>query len=66
MSNQNAIVDDEPDGKSEAYECAKRNAIALLDQGFRLGGVILATRDEWHDRKEVLLKLGPACLAANP
>jgi Family of unknown function (DUF6364) len=37
-------------GEDEAYEQAKRQAIALLDQGFHLGGVIRATRDELHDR----------------
>ena len=25
-------------------------ALALLDQGFHLGGRIESTRDEWHDR----------------
>ena len=39
-------------GQEEAYEGAERQAIALLDQGFRLGGVIHATRDEWHERKD--------------
>ncbi|HEY6249226.1 MAG TPA: hypothetical protein VI685_04660 [Candidatus Angelobacter sp.] len=34
----------------EAYECAERQALALLDQGFHLGGVIRATRDELHER----------------
>jgi hypothetical protein len=24
--------------------------VALLDKGFHLGGVIRATRDEWHER----------------
>jgi hypothetical protein len=37
-------------GEDEAYERAKRQAITLLDQGFHLGGVIRATRDEWHER----------------
>ncbi|MGA7382028.1 MAG: hypothetical protein WBX03_14360 [Terriglobales bacterium] len=37
-------------GEEEAYERAERQAIALLDQGFHLGGVIRATRDEWHER----------------
>jgi len=37
-------------GEEEAYERAKRQAIALLNQGFHLGGVIRATRDEWHER----------------
>jgi len=37
-------------GQEEAYERAERQASALLDQGFHLGGVIRATRDEWHER----------------
>jgi hypothetical protein len=37
-------------GEEEAYECAQRHATELLDQGFHLGGVIRATRDEWHER----------------
>ena len=37
-------------GEDEAYERAQRQAAALLDQGFHLGGVIRATRDEWHER----------------
>ena len=37
-------------GEDEAYERAQRQAMALLDHGFHLGGVILATRDEWHER----------------
>ena len=37
-------------GEEEAYERAERQAAALLDQGFHLGGVITATRDEWHER----------------
>jgi len=37
-------------GEEEAYERAQRQAIALLDQGFHLGGVIRASRDEWHER----------------
>jgi hypothetical protein len=37
-------------GEEEAYERAERQATALLDQGFHLGGVIRATRDEWHER----------------
>jgi hypothetical protein len=36
-----------PDGIA-AYERAQRRALALLDQGFHLGGRIEATRDEWH------------------
>lgn len=37
-------------GEDEAYERAQRQADVLLDQGFHLGGVIRATRDEWHER----------------
>jgi hypothetical protein len=37
-------------GEEEAYERAERQATALLDQGFHLGGVIRSTRDEWHER----------------
>jgi len=37
-------------GEDEAYERAERQATALLDQGFHLGGVIRANRDQWHER----------------
>lgn len=37
-------------GEEEAYERAERQAAALLDQGFHLGGVIRGSRDEWHER----------------
>ena len=37
-------------GQEEAYERAERQALALLDKGFRMGGVISATRDELHER----------------
>jgi hypothetical protein len=37
-------------GQEEAYERAQRQALALLDQGFHLGGVIRTSRDEWHER----------------
>jgi hypothetical protein len=37
-------------GEEEAYERAERQALALLDKGFHLGGVIRATRDELHER----------------
>lgn len=37
-------------GKEEAYERAKGQALALLDEGFHLGGMIRATRDELHER----------------
>jgi hypothetical protein len=37
-------------GEDEAYERAERQAAALLDQGFHLGGVIRSSREEWHER----------------
>jgi hypothetical protein len=37
-------------GEEEAYERAERQAISLLDQGFHLGGIIRASRDELHER----------------
>jgi Family of unknown function (DUF6364) len=37
-------------GEDEAYERAERQAMSLLDQGFHLGGVIRASRDELHER----------------
>ena len=37
-------------GEEEAYERAERQAMALLDEGFHLGGVIRASRDELHER----------------
>ena len=37
-------------GEEEAYERAQRQANALLDQGFHLGGMIRALRHDWHER----------------
>ena len=37
-------------GEEEAYERAQRQALLLLEQGFHLGGVIRASRDELHER----------------
>lgn len=37
-------------GQDEAYERAERQAMALLDQGFHLGGVVRVGRDELHER----------------
>ena len=37
-------------GEEEAYERAKRQALALLDQGFDLGGKGPVNRDELHER----------------
>jgi hypothetical protein len=35
----------------ESYERAKRSALAALKKGFHLGGMIMATKDQLHDRK---------------
>lgn len=32
------------------YEIAKRAALRHLERGYRLGGRITSTRDEWHER----------------
>lgn len=40
-----ALVEDE-----EAYRRAERQAIALLDEGFHLGGAIRVNRDQLHER----------------
>lgn len=37
-------------GEEEVYERAEREAVALLDQGFHLGGVGRVSRDELHER----------------
>lgn len=37
-------------GQDDTYERAQRQALASLDRGFHLGGEIVATRDEWHQR----------------
>lgn len=37
-------------GEEEAYERAQRQAMTLLEQGFHMGGVIRASRDELHER----------------
>jgi hypothetical protein len=37
-------------GEDDAYEQAQRRALALLEQGFHLGGRLEVTRDEWHER----------------
>ena len=34
----------------EAYERAKKHALAMLDQGFHLGGEFKVSRDELHER----------------
>lgn len=43
-------------GEEEAYERAKRQALALLDQGFHLGGTISARRDKLHERQDFRLR----------
>lgn len=40
-------------GEDEAYERAERQATALLDQGFPMGGLIRTSRDEPHERYDV-------------
>jgi predicted transcriptional regulator len=37
-------------GAEEAYSRAESSALALLDEGFHLGGIIAATRDDLHER----------------
>ena len=37
-------------GDEEACERARRQAMTLLEQGFHLGGVTRASRDELHER----------------
>lgn len=37
-------------GEEDAYERAERQAMSLLDRGFHMGGVILASRDDLHER----------------
>lgn len=37
-------------GEEEAYKNAKRQALALLDKGFDLGGEIRVSRDDLHER----------------
>jgi hypothetical protein len=34
----------------ETWERSERSALALLEQGFQLGGLIVADRDELHER----------------
>lgn len=36
--------------KDEAYERAKKHALAMLDKGFHLGGEFKMSRDELHER----------------
>ena len=37
-------------GEDEAYERAERQAVALLDEGFHLGGGAPASREGLHER----------------
>jgi hypothetical protein len=37
-------------GEEEAYERAERQAVALLDEGFHLGGGAPVSREELHER----------------
>ncbi len=37
-------------GEDEAYERAERQAVALLDEGFHLGGGAPPSREELHER----------------
>ncbi len=37
-------------GEEEAYERAERQAVALLDEGFHLGGRAPVSREELHER----------------
>ena len=37
-------------GEEDSYEKAERQATALLESGFHMGGVIRSTREEWHER----------------
>jgi hypothetical protein len=37
--------------EEDQYEASKRRAVARLKKGFHLGGRILATREELHERR---------------
>jgi post-segregation antitoxin (ccd killing protein) len=37
-------------GAEDSWEAARRSALSLMEQGFHLGGVVKATRDELHAR----------------
>jgi predicted transcriptional regulator len=37
-------------GIEEAWERSERSALAMLEDGFHLGGRIIASRDELHER----------------
>jgi hypothetical protein len=40
-------------GDDEAYETAKRAALQRLERGSHLGGGLLPTREELHDRADL-------------
>ncbi|HUO35987.1 MAG TPA: hypothetical protein VMU43_13430 [Candidatus Acidoferrum sp.] len=37
-------------GEDEAYERSRQAALALLEEGFAMGGAIRSRREEWHER----------------
>jgi hypothetical protein len=37
-------------GDEEAYERAEKQAMALLDEGFHMGGVVRVSRGQLHER----------------
>jgi len=37
----------------EGYERAKLDALALLERGFHMGGIIRGSRDQWHERCKI-------------
>jgi hypothetical protein len=41
--------------KEDVYQRSRRQALALLEEGLHLGGVIRANRDELHERKDFAL-----------
>ncbi|HEV2989075.1 MAG TPA: hypothetical protein VG759_11595 [Candidatus Angelobacter sp.] len=42
--------EDSKQSSDESYERAERQAKALFNQGFHLGGATRATRDQLHER----------------
>jgi hypothetical protein len=49
---KNLTTSDSPEivRKAKAWERSQRSALALLDRDFHLGGTIIASRDELHER----------------
>lgn len=37
-------------GEEEAYQRAEQQAMSLLEEGFHLGGIIRASREQLHER----------------